>query len=124
MRGIKTVLLAGAIAAWAGGVDAQTTLRIGLNEDPDMLDPTLARSFVGRIVFETETAEVLQAMAAADHGVAWLPESVAKRAPPGVLERIDSGEWSTTLGIVAYRDKHTGTAAMERLWALLSSGKF
>jgi peptide/nickel transport system substrate-binding protein len=51
MRGIKSVLLAGAIAAWAGGASAQTTLRIGLNEDPDILDPTLARTFVGRIVF-------------------------------------------------------------------------
>src|ERR1700736_4596550 len=33
------------------GVDAQTTLRIGLAEDPDILDPTLARTLVGRIVF-------------------------------------------------------------------------
>ena len=32
------------------GAYAQT-LRIGLAEDPDVLDPTLARSFVGRIVF-------------------------------------------------------------------------
>jgi peptide/nickel transport system substrate-binding protein len=32
------------------GVHAQT-LRIGLAEDPDVLDPTLARTFVGRIVF-------------------------------------------------------------------------
>src|SRR5437016_12779240 len=31
-------------------VQAQT-LRIGLAEDPDVLDPTLARTFVGRIVF-------------------------------------------------------------------------
>ena len=31
-------------------VSAQT-LRVGLAEDPDVLDPTLARSFVGRIVF-------------------------------------------------------------------------
>ena len=30
---------------------AQTTLRIALREEPDMLDPTLARTFVGRIVF-------------------------------------------------------------------------
>src|SRR6201995_5618604 len=30
---------------------AQTTLRMGLAEDPDMLDPTLARTYVGRIVF-------------------------------------------------------------------------
>jgi peptide/nickel transport system substrate-binding protein len=27
------------------------TLRVGLAEDPDVLDPTLARSFVGRVVF-------------------------------------------------------------------------
>src|ERR1700730_12045647 len=33
------------------GVQAQTTLRIGLAEDPDVLDPTLARTYVGRIVF-------------------------------------------------------------------------
>ena len=36
----------------AAGVQAQT-LRIGLAEDPDVLDPTMARSFVGRIVFSS-----------------------------------------------------------------------
>ncbi|MBR1220227.1 ABC transporter substrate-binding protein [Bradyrhizobium sp. U87765 SZCCT0131] len=40
------VLLLGAMSA-----RAQTTLRIGLAEDPDILDPTLARTYVGRIVF-------------------------------------------------------------------------
>jgi peptide/nickel transport system substrate-binding protein len=33
------------------GALAQTTLRIGLAEDPDILDPTMARTYVGRIVF-------------------------------------------------------------------------
>jgi peptide/nickel transport system substrate-binding protein len=33
------------------GAHAQTTLRIGLAEDPDVLDPTLGRTYVGRIVF-------------------------------------------------------------------------
>ena len=33
------------------GVHAQTTLRIGLAEDPDILDPSMARTYVGRIVF-------------------------------------------------------------------------
>ena len=33
------------------GVQAQTTLRIGLAEDPDVLDPSVARTYVGRIVF-------------------------------------------------------------------------
>src|SRR3979409_900915 len=32
-------------------VHAQTTLRIGLAEDPDILDPSIARTYVGRIVF-------------------------------------------------------------------------
>src|SRR5260221_8625124 len=32
-------------------VAAQTPLRLGLAEDPDILDPTLARTYVGRIVF-------------------------------------------------------------------------
>src|SRR5712671_1922459 len=32
-------------------LQAQTTLRIGLAEDPDILDPSLGRTYVGRIVF-------------------------------------------------------------------------
>jgi peptide/nickel transport system substrate-binding protein len=52
MRYTKTAVFAGALlAATAGVASAETTLRIGLNEDPDVLDPTLARTFVGRIVF-------------------------------------------------------------------------
>jgi peptide/nickel transport system substrate-binding protein len=35
----------------SAGVHAQTTLRIGLAEDPDILDPSLGRTYVGRIVF-------------------------------------------------------------------------
>src|SRR5947209_17623045 len=41
-----------ALVAFFASVAVQAqTLRIGLAEDPDVLDPTLARSFVGRIVF-------------------------------------------------------------------------
>jgi peptide/nickel transport system substrate-binding protein len=40
-----------AMGLCAGAASAQTTLRIGLAEDPDILDPTLARTYVGRIVF-------------------------------------------------------------------------
>src|SRR5215472_13221674 len=43
-------LIAAASILWMGAGAAQT-LRIGLAEDPDALDPTLARTFVGRIVF-------------------------------------------------------------------------
>src|SRR4051794_17378128 len=51
-RGILTWLLAaGAVAGSFSFASAQTTLRIGLAEDPDVLDPSLARTYVGRIVF-------------------------------------------------------------------------
>jgi peptide/nickel transport system substrate-binding protein len=39
------------IASLIGGAASAQTLRIGLAEDPDVLDPTLARTYVGRIVF-------------------------------------------------------------------------
>ena len=42
-------LIAAASISWIGAASAQT-LRIGLAEDPDILDPTLARTYVGRIV--------------------------------------------------------------------------
>jgi peptide/nickel transport system substrate-binding protein len=44
------IVLALAAAAHTAPALAQT-LRVGLAEDPDVLDPTLARTFVGRIVF-------------------------------------------------------------------------
>jgi peptide/nickel transport system substrate-binding protein len=43
-------LIFAALAAVTALANAQT-LRIGLAEDPDILDPTMARTFVGRIVF-------------------------------------------------------------------------
>jgi peptide/nickel transport system substrate-binding protein len=54
MKGFRIAFLVGvALLAGAGIASAQTTLRIGLAEDPDVLDPTLARTFVGRIVFSS-----------------------------------------------------------------------
>ena len=42
---VASVLLTAAPAA------AQSVLRIGLNDDPDALDPTISRAYVGRLVF-------------------------------------------------------------------------
>ena len=47
-RNLSVVLLAAALATTLA---RPQTLRFGLAEDPDILDPTLARTFVGRIVF-------------------------------------------------------------------------
>ena len=51
---LKRLIVAAAVTASLGGAaQAQTHLRIGLAEDPDVLDPTLARTYVGRIVFSS-----------------------------------------------------------------------
>ncbi len=47
---MKRILVLGLALLAIPVVHAQT-LRIGLAEDPDILDPTMARTFVGRIVF-------------------------------------------------------------------------
>jgi peptide/nickel transport system substrate-binding protein len=44
-------VLAALLCSLDASAHAQTTLRIGLAEDPDVLDPSLARTYVGRIVF-------------------------------------------------------------------------
>src|SRR5437879_5019921 len=52
MKIFRLAIAAAAMVLSLGAtVQAQTTLRIGLAEDPDILDPTLARTYVGRIVF-------------------------------------------------------------------------
>src|SRR4026207_902363 len=52
MRIFRLAVTAAALLLPLGAtVQAQTTLRIGLAEDPDILDPTMARTYVGRIVF-------------------------------------------------------------------------
>ena len=52
MRVLRVAITAAALLlSPETAVHAQTTLRIGLAEDPDMLDPTLGRTYVGRIVF-------------------------------------------------------------------------
>src|SRR6187551_170131 len=52
MKSMRWAAIAAAyVALTCGLATAQTTLRIGLAEDPDVLDPSLARTYVGRIVF-------------------------------------------------------------------------
>jgi peptide/nickel transport system substrate-binding protein len=51
MKFMHFAAAAALVALSCGTAAAQSTLRIGLAEDPDVLDPTLARTYVGRIVF-------------------------------------------------------------------------
>ena len=50
MKAILTVLAAIALLAPAEA-NAQSVLRIGLNDEPDALDPTISRAYTGRLVF-------------------------------------------------------------------------
>ena len=51
MKTFRVLALMAALLLLGAEARAETTLRIGLAEDPDILDPTLARTYVGRIVF-------------------------------------------------------------------------
>src|SRR5436309_2758635 len=51
MKNMRLAAAAALIALSCGTAAAQSALRIGLAEDPDVLDPSLARTYVGRIVF-------------------------------------------------------------------------
>ncbi len=53
MKTLRIAAAAAVVAITCGTAAAQTTLRIGLAEDPDILDPTMARTYVGRIVFSS-----------------------------------------------------------------------
>ena len=51
-RGGLAILSLAMVALCAGPAQAQKkTLVVALNQDPDILDPTLSRSYVGRIVY-------------------------------------------------------------------------
>ncbi len=50
VRAILTALTA-ILLLLSGSAHAQSVLRIGLNDDPDALDPTISRAYTGRLVF-------------------------------------------------------------------------
>src|ERR671931_737910 len=63
-------------AAWA----QKKTLVVALNQDPDVLDPTLARTYVGRIVF----SHICEKLYEIDEGLRISPQLAA--APPAITE--------------------------------------
>lgn len=87
LRPLLALLLGGAALA----AQAQT-LRVGLAEDPDALDPTLARTFVGRVVFASlcdklfDIDEKLNIVPQLATGYQWAADkkSVTLKLRPGV----------------------------------------
>src|ERR1700747_1996389 len=53
MKAMRFAAAAAFVALSCGTASAQSALRIGLAEDPDVLDPSLARTYVGRFVFSS-----------------------------------------------------------------------
>jgi len=52
MKSLRLVFAAAALLVSSEAVvHAQSTLRIGIAQDPDVLDPSISRTYVGRIVF-------------------------------------------------------------------------
>ena len=114
--GTLFALLAGLAAAPAFG----QTLRFGLAEDPDVLDPTLARTFVGRIVFAAlcdklfDIDEKLAIVPQLATGYEWSADSKALtiKVRPGVTfhdgERLDAAAVKFNL------DRHKTMAGSNR----------
>jgi peptide/nickel transport system substrate-binding protein len=76
----------------AGPARAETVVRIGLNDDPDALDPTISRAYVGRLVFAglcdklfdvTPDLKIVPQLAT---GYDWAPDhrSITIKLRPGV----------------------------------------
>jgi peptide/nickel transport system substrate-binding protein len=51
MRWKATLTFLTLLILTAGAASAQSVLKIGLNDDPDALDPTISRAYTGRLVF-------------------------------------------------------------------------
>ena len=110
MRPLAAAVLAAAMLL-ANAAPAQT-LRIGLREDPDVLDPTLARTYVGRIVFASlcdklfDIDEQLRIVPQLATGHEWSADSRALtiRLRPGV--RFHDGEAMDAEAVKASLDRH------------------
>ena len=91
---------------------AQTTLRIGLAEDPDVLDPSLARTYVGRIVFaslcdklfEIDAKVAIIPQLALGHETSADGKTVTIRLRPGV--KFHDGEAMDAAAVKYSLDRH------------------
>src|SRR3974390_3933152 len=111
MKAFRLAIAAALLIASAGIACAQTTLRIGLAEDPDILDPTLARTYVGRIVFASfcdklfDIDEKLNVVPQLALGYDTAPDglSVTIRLRPGV--KVQDGDSSTSRAASFYMER-------------------
>ena len=90
---IAMLALTGALALVPpGAASAQSVLRIGLNDEPDALDPTISRAYTGRLVFAAlcdklfDVTPELKIVPQLATGHEWAPDnkSVVIKLRPGV----------------------------------------
>lgn len=84
----------------------------------DLIIESARPRLIGRCAFESDMADVLRNLAVQGQGVAWLPDCSAEGAPPGALIPIEG--WSQNMSVVAYRDRQSRNAKVERFWPMLS----
>ncbi len=120
----KKLLMALGFALAVSAAGAQT-LRIGLAEDPDVLDPSLARSFVGRIVFTSlcdklvDIDEKLNIVPQLATSWQWSPDSKAltMKLRPGVT--FHDGEKFDAAAVKFNIERHKTIAGSNRRGELL-----
>ena len=104
----------------AAPASAQTVLRIGLNDDPDALDPTISRAYTGRLVFAalcdklfdvTPDLKIVPQLATS-HEWAKDGKSVTLRLRPGV--KFHDGEPFNAEAVRFNVERHINTAGSFR----------
>jgi len=120
----RKLLMTLALGIAAAAAQAQT-LRIGLAEDPDVLDPSLARSFVGRIVFSSlcdklvDIDEKLNIVPQLATSWQWSPDNKAltMKLRPGVT--FHDGEKFDAAAVKFNIERHKNIAGSNRRGELL-----
>ena len=116
---ILAALLASVVLA-ATPATAETVLRIGLNDDPDALDPTISRAYVGRLVFAAlcdklfDVTPDLKIVPQLATGYEWAADnrSVTLRLRPGV--KFHDGEPFNAEAVRFNIDRHLSMAGSFR----------
>jgi peptide/nickel transport system substrate-binding protein len=112
MKRLAIAAAAAGLLIGSSGAFAQTTLRVGLAEDPDVLDPTLARTYVGRIVFASlcdklfdidETINIVPQLALS-HETTEDGKTVTIKLRPGV--KFHDGEAMDAAAVKASLERH------------------
>jgi peptide/nickel transport system substrate-binding protein len=109
---LQRLTLGLALLGAAAAAQAQSTLRIGLAEDPDVLDPTFGRTYVGRIVFKSicdklfdiDDKLAIVPQLALSHNTSADGKVVTIRLRPGV--KFHDGETMTAEAVKFSLDRH------------------